>query len=80
MRPWPFSIVSAARRSGGGPLSILAASEGEMIAEGFGDTRFQTRLILFVDEQVMAVSVPDMPADLALREDGVAKVSACRSR
>ena len=43
-----------------------------MIAEGFGDACFQTRLVVFDDEQVMAIFVPDMPAYLALREDGIA--------
>jgi hypothetical protein len=51
-----------------------------MIAEGFGDACFQSRLVVFDDEQVVAIFVPDMPADLTLREDRIAKVSACRSR
>ena len=45
---------------------------GGKIAKRRGDVAAQLRLVVFDREQIMAVTVADMLADLALREDGVA--------
>lgn len=66
IRPWPFSTVSASRKSGGG------SSEGGSVAEGGCNVVPERRLIVFDGEQVIAASLPDMPAQRALRENRVA--------
>src|SRR3954466_13007198 len=66
MRPWPFSTVSARATSGGG------SSQGGSVAEGDGDVAMQLRLVRLHDEQVVALSVTHMAADLALGEDRIA--------
>src|SRR4051794_41404189 len=66
MRPWPFSTVSARATSGGG------SSQGGSVAEGDGDIAMQLRLVRLHDEQVVALSVTHMAADLALGEDRIA--------
>ena len=43
-----------------------------MVAEGFGDASFQCGLIVFDDEQGVAVFIAKVLAYLALGEDGVA--------
>lgn len=55
-------------------------SEGGMVAERFGDTSFQRRLVIFHDKQVMAIFIANMLTNLPLGEDRITKVSACRSR
>ena len=42
-----------------------------MIAEGLGDPGFQRWLVVFDDEQIMAMAVADMLADLSLGEDRI---------
>src|SRR5215210_5865949 len=66
MRPWSFSTVSARATSGGG------SSQGGSVAEGDGDVAMQLRLVRLDDEQVVALGVTHMAADLALGEDRVA--------
>src|SRR5215204_6309214 len=66
MRPWPFSTVSARATSGGG------SSQGGSVAEGDGDVAMQLRLVRLHDEQVVALIVTHMAADLALGEDRIA--------
>src|SRR3954464_13881727 len=63
MRPWPFFPVPAPATSGGG------SSQGGSVAEGDGDVAMQLRLARLHDEQVVALSVTHMAADLALGED-----------
>ena len=50
--------------------------QGGKIAERFGDASFQGGLIVFNREEIMAVAVPDMAADLALGEHRVARNDA----
>src|SRR3954453_10820376 len=47
-------------------------SQGGSVAEGDGDVAMQLGLVRLHDEQVVALGVPHMAADLALGEDGVA--------
>src|SRR5450432_3510718 len=62
-RPWPLSVVSALARSGGGP------PDWGKIAKRCGDVVAQLWLVVFDREQIVAVAVTDMLADLALRKD-----------
>src|SRR3974377_1198496 len=71
-RPWPLSSVSAVLRSGGSPSKHRLAPKGGKIAERFSDTGFQGGLIVFDGEEIMAVAVADMTADLALHKDRIA--------
>jgi hypothetical protein len=67
MRPWPFSMVRAAARSGGGAAGASPpVCEGGKIAETLGDVGFHLGLVVFHHEHVVAFSVRDRPTDLPL--------------
>ena len=68
IRPWLFSIVSAARRSVGGDH----VAEGGKGPEGLSDIRFQRGLVSFDGEEVIPAPVDDDLANRALREHRVA--------
>ena len=55
-------------------------SEGGMVAERFGDTSFQRRLVIFHDKQVMAIFIANMLTNLPLSEDRIANVSLSLTR
>src|SRR3954451_7357825 len=68
IRPWPVSIVSVCRRSGGG----VHSAEGGIWPEGQGNIRFQRRLVVLDSEEVVPTPVDDGAADLRLGEHGIA--------
>src|SRR3974377_1545706 len=72
MRPWLFSMVRAAARSGGGALGASSVREGGKIAEALGDVSFQRGLVVFHHEHIVALSVRDRLTNFPLAEDRVA--------
>src|ERR1700722_17292945 len=68
IRPWLFSIVSAAWRSVGGDH----AAEGGKGPEGLSDIRFQRGLVSFDGEEIVPTSVDDDLANRTLCEHLVA--------
>src|SRR5215212_2066372 len=68
IRLWLFSIVVAARRSGGGDQ----AAQGGIRPEGQTNVCFQRRLVVLHGEEIVATAVGDGAADLFLGEDGIA--------
>src|SRR5271167_1825356 len=66
IRPWPFSIVSACLRSGGGDHS----AEGGIRPEGQRNVRCQRRLVVLHGEEIVAAAFGDDTTDLPLGKDG----------